>query len=348
MSIRFDAESNLNTNTNTTKKNHMVIFKIPSLCEMNTTSLKKYKVNELKQICKSYKIHKFSKMKKQDLINSIENLVNQNKYIVFIQKNVRRFILERFLNKKSPNKSWLPSKRRELCKNTSDFYTLEPIDEIPLSQYICYVDENKCYWGFNIISLYNYYKHQYAIYKKKNMLKNPYTGLPFCNNFILLLNEHVIKSPYYGLDVDLNIEENEPTNTMTNDALLLNVLTIIEQHGYLIRKEWVSNIPKEELITFLNELEDIWIYRSQTSMIIKRQICHPSGNPFESLNISNLTNETYDIVLKNTLTIILNIISKGVSYSDCCTGILFVLSAFTLVSDDIANAYEWLFIGAVY
>lgn len=49
-----------------------------------------------------------------------------------------------------------------------------------------------------------------------------------------------------------------------------------------------------------------------------------------------------------TLSVINNFIAKGVTYSDCETGILYVLSALSLVSYDFANAYPWIYAQSHY
>lgn len=327
---------------------------IPTLKEISNCKMEKYKVCELKKICSFYKIKNYSKQKKNELIVSLKRLANLNHYSVFIQKNARRFLVKTFLNNKSPHKTWIPSKRKEICKNDSDFYTMEPVEEIPLNQYICYVDENNCYWGFNILSLYNYFKHQYNISKNKNKINNPYTNLPFSSCFMSNFKHHVYISEKMGFHVELSIKDDENDEKNNNNEYILNQLiinniSVIEQHGYFLRNEWVSNLSKEKLIHFLRELKDIWCYRSQISPYIQRQICHPSGNPFGTINnqtIQLLRNKEHLEVCLTTHKIINNFITKGISYSDCGTGILYVLSALTLVSEDLANAYPWIYINA--
>lgn len=335
------------------KRNVTVNFIIPTMHELKTASLKSYKLTELKKIGKFYRLSNYSKMKKADLIASLERLIKMEYFTVFIQKNIRRFNIQKFLANKSPSKTWLPSGRKRLCKNDSDFYTLEAVEDIPLKQYICYVDENDCYWGFNMISLYNYFKHQYAISRSKNNINNPYTNLPFSNTFMDNFKHHVFVSEKYGFNIDLKIsngnEADDITNTQRLQDMLYNNLGIIEQHGYLLRSEWVSSLSKERLIKFVYELNDIWEYRSQIDRATKRQICYPSGNPLDAVNPINILNrENYEHVFKMTMNVINNFIAKGVTYSDCETGILYVLSALSLVSYDFANAYPWIYAQSHY
>jgi hypothetical protein len=322
---------------------------IPSLSEIKNCDMKKYKVIELKKICSFYKVKNYYKKKKDELILSLIRISELEHFSTFIQKNARRFIIQSFLNNKSPNKTWLPSKRMKICKNQTDFYTLENLDEIPLSQYICYVDENNCYWGFNILSLYNYFKHQYHLTKNTNKINNPYTNLPFNNKFMTNFKHHVYISQKMGFSIKLNVDEEEDNK---NDECILNKLiednvSIIERHGYFIQTNWITDISKNMLIRFIYELMDIWCYRSQISPSVQRQICHPSGNPFEMVqNINILNNKEYNDVALAAHKIINNFISTGITYSDCQTGTLYVLSALTLVSRDFEQAFPYIYLSA--
>lgn len=350
--ISYKINDTMRDNIKTNKKiTDGINFIIPlSIDELSNIKLSNYKLPELKKICRFYKISNYSKMNKRALIDSIERLLMLNKNTILIQKNIKRFNIQQFLNNKAPNKSWFPTKRKTLCKNESDFYTLERVDEIPLAQYICYVDENNCYWGFNILSLYNYFKHQYSISRIKNKINNPYTNLPFSVTFIENFNRHIQISNKYGFDIELDINDDtiKSKPRLINELIVTNI-GIIEQHGYFLRNEWLEDISKPNLIKFIRELIEIWDYRSQINDQVKKQICHPNGNPFETFQNVNILNQMcYDDVFEICLNIINNFISKGVTYSDCETGILFVLSALSLVSNDFSAAYPWIYDQSYY
>jgi hypothetical protein len=358
-----------NNNINNNKKNTInKDFKIPQVCDLTREKLKLYKMTELVHICKHYNIKGYSKLNKSSLINVIVEFKMKVNYIIIIQKNVRRFIVQSFLNKKSPNKTWLPSKRCIVCKNNSDFYTLDSLENIPLCQYICYVDSNNCYWGFDMLSLYNYYTHQYNMSKSKYKLNNPYTGLLFDKVFIDNFLSHIDISNKMGFNVMLNTDNNNEENDISisgnasnlslhnnqehqrsSSLVLLDILCIMENHGYLIRMEWITNISKDRLIRFLHELYDIWVYRSQITIETQMQICHPHGNPFNCIyRIDDLSRETQEYVFSKTLNVILNMTSKGVTYADCGSGIIYVMSALSLVSIDVATAYPWIYEQSYY
>jgi len=325
------------------------IYIIPKINELTSENIKNIKINNLRKICKYYNIKNFSKLKKEELIYVINEFYNKEKYAIIIQKNWRKYLVQKFLNMKSPNKTWLPNERKKLCKNSSDFYTMDNVESIPIMQYICYIDENDCYWGFDILSIYNYYKHHIKITKNSKTLNNPYTSIPFSSDFIELLLNHINYSKILGFHINIEINNEVLTDDKSNKELLMDILYILEQHGYPLRIEWFDDFNTHKIIKFLLELNDIWNYRTQISYETKTNICYPSGNPFGIIHsIRELASYDYTYVLKKALEIINNMISKGITYSDCDTGILFVLSGLTLVSENIANAYPWIYEGSFY
>jgi tRNA U34 5-carboxymethylaminomethyl modifying enzyme MnmG/GidA len=95
--------------------------------EYNTKKivLKKYKLNELKQIAKSNKLH-ISGTKKI-IIERIQEYFNKCIKCVEIQKMYRGFIVRQSFKLRGEE-----YKNRELCINTSDFYSMEPLNDIPI------------------------------------------------------------------------------------------------------------------------------------------------------------------------------------------------------------------------
>ena len=87
------------------------------------------------------------------------------------------------------------------------------------------------------------------------------------------------------------------------------------------------------------------MYRADLSFTTKREICPPTGDPFMGINI---VNNRYATMSLNDLRIIsLNIIealvTKGINTASKYLGSNYILCALTLVSDDAANAYPWLY-----
>jgi hypothetical protein len=126
----------------------------------NLITLTKYKIPQLKKIAKENKLHVSGS--KPQLIERIHNYFIKCKKAVFLQKLFRGYIVKRSF--KIRGKAF---KNRKLCVNETDFYTLEPLEDIPFEEFYSYTDEKNFIYGFNIKSLI-------ALYKQKGKIINPY------------------------------------------------------------------------------------------------------------------------------------------------------------------------------
>ena len=122
-----------------------------------------YKAVELKEMCTiiqrdfDYKKVKLTGTK-GELRQSVYNFYHHTFHCIKIQLKFNRF-LRRKLNKlRGPALS-----NREICVNETDFYSLDPIHDIPNHQFFSYEEITKeegnskksCYYGFDIASIYN-------------------------------------------------------------------------------------------------------------------------------------------------------------------------------------------------
>ena len=133
------------------------------LNEENEKSSTDYKVAELKEMCAiiqrdfDYKKIKLSGTK-GELRQSVYNFYHHTLYCIKIQLKFNSF-LRRKLNKlRGPALA-----NREICINETDFYSLDPIRDIPNQQFFSYEEiakeedrsKKSCYYGFDIASIYN-------------------------------------------------------------------------------------------------------------------------------------------------------------------------------------------------
>lgn len=123
--------------------------------------LQKYKLVQLKTIAKQYRL--LITGTKGILIGRIENLFQMIKSARLIQKIFRGNIVRLFCRLHGP-----ASKNRKLCVNETDGYTLEPLNEIPLERFYSYTDSKNFVYGFDLLSLLEFYKN-------KGKIINPYT-----------------------------------------------------------------------------------------------------------------------------------------------------------------------------
>ena len=289
-----------------------------------------HNVKQLKKMCRYYK-QKVSGNKPQ-LINRMFNFLKYSHYCSIIQKHIRGKLRRKYfqLNKLQDRKN---------CVNETDFLTLESINKIPYYQFYCYKDDKGFIYGFNIKSIYN------LMLKSDSNLKNPYTRAGLPKNIIKSIRHfikmsHILKEP-------ITITLQNDTSTMTHKKRIslktLSIFHRIDTFGHITDTSWFLSLERPHLIRLLRELQDIWEYRANLSIIVKRQICPPNGNPFHGINVSSLMQKNKETIQRNILYIMENLVSKGINSDSQSLGAFYILSALTLVSHNAAIALPWLY-----
>ena len=115
------------------------------------TNLQKYKIIQLKSVAKTNKLHITGS--KQTLITRIKNYFNSMKNATKIQSIMKGYFVRRYF--KLIGDSFI---KRSECLNETDFYTLEPIKDIPFQEFYSYIDSKNFTYGFNIQSLITLYR----------------------------------------------------------------------------------------------------------------------------------------------------------------------------------------------
>lgn len=125
-----------------------------------TLLLKKCKVVELKNIAKQNRL-KYSGTK-PILIHCIEQFFIKTTNAIQIQKVFRGKLTRTTFKMRGP-----AINKRDICVNTSDGYTLEPLNEIPYCKFFSYSDAKDFVYGFDVTSLIH-------VYNTKGKIMNPY------------------------------------------------------------------------------------------------------------------------------------------------------------------------------
>ena len=159
-----------------------------------------YKVAELKEMCAIIqRDFDYKKIKvtgtKGELRQSVYNFYHHTLHSIKIQLKFNSF-LRRKLNKlRGPALA-----NREICINETDFYSLDPIRDIPNQQFFSYEEiakeedrsKKSCYYGFDIASIYNLIlsdngvENEYGLSRRLifNESNNPYNRNKIPHNVI--------------------------------------------------------------------------------------------------------------------------------------------------------------------
>jgi hypothetical protein len=294
----------------------------------------KYTISQLKQTCKHYN-QKISGTKR-DLNERIEHYFKIQSVIGKLQRFWRKSIYKKFMRLRGPARM-----KRELCVNETDFYTMEPIKDIPYSQFFSFKDKDGVIYGFDIVSLYT------LLYNlEENNPLNPYNR----NSFPKYMKRDLVT--LLRLSVSLNLKINTVMETQEVEIVnpekeleffSLSLFQYIDQLGNYTDPNWFWSLDNIKVVRFIKELNDIWTYRAQLSDQTKRDICFPSGNPFRNINLYSISSYMPLFVLKKiALQIIEQFVKGGTTHANKCLGANYVLCALTLVNYQAANALPWL------
>ena len=254
-------------------------------------------------------------------INAINeyHCVDNDKNIVKIQSLIRGRNVRNKLNELK-------------CNNDEDFYTYEELKDIPNKYFYSYIDSKKFRWGFDIRSLDKLLTMNYP---------NPYTTEPVPQNIVLEVKEKIKllqnENGYENL-TDSIIRERK-------DAIkqkIVDLFSYIEQSGYTCQIEWFTNLTVRRLKELYRQLEDIWNYRSQLNNQMKRNICPPNADIFNTpmIEVMNYTckEDLQELILHEVMKF-----TNAQSDSDRKLGFMYFLIAFGMVSQQCYEAHiGWL------
>jgi hypothetical protein len=336
--------------------------------------LEKYKIAELKNILKFYKTtvnfsrdnfytqqqlrsikntYDFSlNGKKEDLVGRVKTFFYKDKSAILIQSLFRKHLVKKEMELRGP-----AFKNRKICVNDTDFYTLEPLSNIPLESFFSYKGEGGFVYGFDLTSILSLIKNT-----TQNNLINPYNrecmlniigdinALSKINNIIrnkknrnsLYSSVNVIHANNYNLNdksEQLRKAKTKPLPQRINDLFIE-----IDQLGNYTQSEWFSQLNRQELIRYFRCIYDIWLYRAQLSVDIKKKIC-PLGDPFGNVyySLSQLLILSDDQLKMLCLSIMEQMILTGIDKDHKMLGTFHILTALTVVSGPARSNLPWLF-----
>lgn len=299
-----------------------------------------YNVNQLKAICRHYKIKKTGN--KDELIFRIYNYLYYSLFATKIQRVYKGYLQRRLNKQRGPG-----FLRFDKCVNDSDFCTLENLREIDYRQFFSF-ESNKMIYGFDLCSLYNYIITHQKDKKTTELPCNPYDRQPFPVDLLDNIKEYIRLSKVFKTKLNIVIKDEVKSYSIheQNKHNTTRLFQKINELGNYADSSWFMDLQKQDLIQFLKELYDIWNYRASLSSEVKHNISEPYGNPFRAtsfLNFTILQQKSFEEVRRISLEIIENTVNKGINDEFKALGAYYVLGSLTLVSDNAAIALPWLY-----
>jgi hypothetical protein len=187
----------------------------------NNIDLSKYKIPELKIIAKNNVLRISGN--KTVLILRISDYFQKSVFATNIQRIFRGHLVKTSFKLRGQG-----FHNRKLCVNTTDFYTMDPLDEIVFNDFFSYTDDKGFIYGFSITSLIE-------LHRKKGRLTNPYNrekfGTILTQSIMKLIRiDDIIYSwpiTIHNTDSTTPIPEHNTTNIDISENNVNNIVTIM-------------------------------------------------------------------------------------------------------------------------
>ena len=310
--------------------------------EISKIDLSKCKLPELKQYAKDLNIRVSGN--KGDVKDRIEQQIKKEVNSVTIQKTFRRHLVLNWMKLKGT---------RENCVNETDFYTMEPLNEIPYLNFIKYVDTtHNVNYGFDIKSLC-------TLATKNKKFENPYNRenmkVPFGTKMIKVVKLTNILFPGNDLfkeigtvqeSSNLFVEQQtreqvffaryEGLQQMPLNQRITDLFIHIDSLGNYSNREWLSNLNEDRLYYLILKINQLW-HRIPHSL--RNRIC-PYISPFSpEVFGTGQVNLTVSMVVKMAEILVYS----GLDDEHKQLGAMYFLSGLTLVSLNARTQLPWLY-----
>ena len=316
---------------NKTKKVKDECFKL--IQEFNWKNIEEtnYKLTQLKIIAKKYKIKRSGN--KNILRNNIINHIRLNYYISKIQKLWKLFLRKKYNMLKGP------ALLNRKCVNSTDFLTLNNLNEISYNQFFSYKDTDNFVYGFSVKSFNNLI----IKLRKKN---NPYNRRKITNKIINNFRKSLIIGKYLNEKSNTTIDFNSGIVSIKKkvELMALRLFSKMDNTGFITNSKWFMELNNYFVIKFLKELQDVWNYRLQIPLSQKRQIVPPHGNPFIGISFSHLQNETNNLYIKKkALNVIDKLLNSSNNHDMEKLATYYILGSLTIISKEASESLPLLY-----
>lgn len=217
-------------------------------------------------------------------------------------------------------------------QNTTDFYNLEPIENIPQVYFYTLV-ENNFFYAFDITTLHDYLTQQGS----EGNHKNPYTNVPIPIETVATIKKAYAALQQQGVAVDRYKEEVQMSPHKKLKWRCLSIFQHINHLGHYSDFNWFWQLTLPMLVDMYDGLSDLWFYRVFLSQEQKKEIL---AN-YVSFTIVTLEQFSHLTSINLARSIMLNEIDKfvtlGTNRDHQYTGSILVLTALIEVSPQAAE-----------
>ncbi len=249
--------------------------------------------------------------------------------VILIQKAWKAYTKRQLFRRQGPAAACI-----SLANNSEEIYSLDSLESIPKIYFFSFAD-GKAIWAFDIRTLS-------FLCSKSKTVPNPYTREAFSPEILCRistriewLEKHNYQVAYENASFSLEQKWNHK---------VLEVFNKMEEVGYIVNSDWFHDMTKEEHILYYKKLYDIWFHRlgltnKQRNAIVAGY--NSSRNKLFRYSLEEIDRKNEKNLKKNTLLLIEKLVSSS-DKTQRSLGIMYVLMAFCLVSDNVSEAYPWI------
>jgi len=219
---------------------------------------------------------------------------------------------------------------REESNNPYDFYSSDPVNEIPLRYFISYVDSDRKGYGMDSRSVGSLFAH--ATKAGAGDPTNPFNRASFPAHFLRRMTRHGETATQETL------KALTPAQAFTLEVT--DTFRHFEDLGYYTDPEWFLALNRIQLQQLYMELADIWYHRAMLTSSDRSRIV-----PVERalpVPVNTVLIMTHKALQHTAIKACRLLVSSAVARSDRQLGVMYVLGSLALVSSSAAFAYPWL------
>jgi len=263
----------------------------------------------------------------QSLFETMIIALNNYESLLKIQKNYKIFKIRKNIRMRG-----LACYNRSICVNETDFYSLDPISEISISNFYSYTDDGKFTYGFHIDSIWE-------LTRRKNRVKNPYNRDLFRDSMKDSVNE-LYKLKRHST----SLEKKKLSLQLIVKSRCIDLFSKIDMFGYQTQIKWLYDKSPSTLRLFYRKLFNLWNHRLCLSVEMKEQILPDMDVITMNRTLSNpssLTNNKFKL-LDKILGVLDALMSQSSELNDRNMGAIIILHALAEISPECVESNTWL------
>ena len=218
---------------------------------------------------------------------------------------------------------------KEESNNPYDFFSSDPVAEIPLRYFISFVDpataKGYCMDTRSVTALL-----QHAVTNKEEPL-NPFNRAALPPLFLRRLKRHNLVTVWEPLKAT--------TEAQAVTMAVSDVFRVMEDLGYYTNPDWFLSLSRQGLQRFYIELADIWYHRASLSSADRARISpkRPFSVPVTTALV--MQQKALRPLLLDTCRLL---VTGAEAKADRQLGVMYIMGALSIVSAGAATANPWV------